>query len=144
MGHIIQYSLPNNIVTLVTIDKFDPNLVLDNINKLKPYRFIENRTLQPILVKPSDLATNEPIQIEIPKPPPVKNEDFEPIDFELVNNNLTLDNVAGVDVPLHYHGDVLVQSNDVLVCNDQNDIFAEERINVYTLEVYNLKSHVYL
>jgi hypothetical protein len=136
--------LPNNIVTLVTIDKFDPNLVLDNINKLKPYRFIENRTLQPILVKPSDLATNEPIQIEIPKPPPVKNEDFEPIDFELVNNNLTLDNVAGVDVPLHYHGDVLVQSNDVLVCNDQNDIFAEERINVYTLEVYNLKSHVYL
>ncbi len=136
--------MPNNIVTLVTIDKFDPNLVLDNINKLKPYRFIENRTLQPILVKPSDLATNEPIQIEIPKPPPVKNEDFEPIDFELVNNNLTLDNVAGVDVPLHYHGDVLVQSNDVLVCNDQNDIFAEERINVYTLEVYNLKSHVYL
>jgi hypothetical protein len=27
------------------IDKFDPNLVLFNINKLKLYRFIEDQTL---------------------------------------------------------------------------------------------------
>jgi hypothetical protein len=31
----------------MTIDKFDPNLVLVNINKLKPYRFIEDQTFQP-------------------------------------------------------------------------------------------------
>jgi hypothetical protein len=38
---------------LVTIDKFDHNPILVNINKLKPYRFVEDHTLQPILVKPS-------------------------------------------------------------------------------------------
>jgi hypothetical protein len=38
---------------LVTIDKFDPNLKLVNINKLKPYRFVEDHTLQ--LVLASDL-----------------------------------------------------------------------------------------
>jgi hypothetical protein len=76
LGHKIQYSLPNNIVTLVTIDQFDPNLVLVNINKLKPYRFIEDRTLQHVFVKPSDLATNELVQIEILKPLPIENEDL--------------------------------------------------------------------
>jgi len=35
----------------VTIDKFDSNLILVNINKLKPYKFVEDQTLQPILVK---------------------------------------------------------------------------------------------
>jgi len=38
---------------LVTINKFDHNLVLVNINKLKPYRFVEGHTFQPILVKPN-------------------------------------------------------------------------------------------
>jgi hypothetical protein len=38
----------------MTIDKFDPNLVLVNINKLKPYRFVEDHTRQIILAKPSD------------------------------------------------------------------------------------------
>jgi hypothetical protein len=47
----IQYYLRNNVVLFITIDKFDPNLVLVNINKSKPYIFIENKTLQPILVK---------------------------------------------------------------------------------------------
>jgi hypothetical protein len=46
----------SNIVLLVTIDKFDPNLVLVNINMLKPYKFIEDKTLQPILTKLSDLV----------------------------------------------------------------------------------------
>ncbi len=31
----------NNIVLLVTIEKFDANLVLVNVNKLKPYRYME-------------------------------------------------------------------------------------------------------
>jgi hypothetical protein len=38
----------------VTINKFDLNPVLVNINKLKPYRFTKDHTLQPILVKLSD------------------------------------------------------------------------------------------
>jgi hypothetical protein len=35
----------------MTIDKFDHNPVSVNINKLKPYRFVEDHTLQPIIIK---------------------------------------------------------------------------------------------
>ena len=34
----VQYLLPNNTILLVTIDKFDPDPVIVNINKLKTYR----------------------------------------------------------------------------------------------------------
>ncbi len=37
----IQYVLPNNIVLLVTIEKFETNHVLVNVNKLKPYKYME-------------------------------------------------------------------------------------------------------
>jgi len=37
--------LLNNIILLVATGKFDLNPVLLNINKLKPYKFIEDRTL---------------------------------------------------------------------------------------------------
>ncbi len=33
--------LPNNIVLLLTIEKFETNLVLVNVNKLKPYKYME-------------------------------------------------------------------------------------------------------
>jgi hypothetical protein len=33
----VQFYLPINIVLLVTLNKFDPNHVLVNVNKLKPY-----------------------------------------------------------------------------------------------------------
>jgi hypothetical protein len=36
----IQYCPPNNIVLLVNIDKFEPNPILVNINKLKPYQYL--------------------------------------------------------------------------------------------------------
>jgi hypothetical protein len=39
--YIIQYVLPNNIVLLVTIEKFETNPVLVNVNKLKPYKYME-------------------------------------------------------------------------------------------------------
>jgi len=48
----IHYCLPNNTILLMTIDKFDPNPILVSINKLKPYRFAEDHTFQPILIKP--------------------------------------------------------------------------------------------
>jgi hypothetical protein len=39
--YIIQDVLPNNIVLLVTIEKFETNLVLVNVNKFKPYKYME-------------------------------------------------------------------------------------------------------
>jgi hypothetical protein len=45
----------------VTIDKFDSNPILVNINKLKPYRFVEE-TFQPFLVKSNDFLLKEPIE----------------------------------------------------------------------------------
>jgi hypothetical protein len=36
----IQYVLPNNTILLLTLTNFEPNLVLLNINKLKPYKFV--------------------------------------------------------------------------------------------------------
>ncbi len=32
--------LPNNIILLINIDKFEPNPILVNINKLKPYWYL--------------------------------------------------------------------------------------------------------
>ncbi len=37
----IQYVLLNNIVLLVTIEKFETNLVLVNMNKLRPHKYME-------------------------------------------------------------------------------------------------------
>ncbi len=45
----------------MTIDKFDLNLVLVNINKLKPYRFVEDQTLQLDLIKSNDLLLEKSI-----------------------------------------------------------------------------------
>jgi hypothetical protein len=36
-----QYCVPNNILLLINIDKFEPNPILVNINKLKPYRYLD-------------------------------------------------------------------------------------------------------
>jgi hypothetical protein len=33
--------LPNNIVLLVTIEKFETNHVLVSVNRLKPYKYME-------------------------------------------------------------------------------------------------------
>jgi hypothetical protein len=46
----------------VTSDKFDPNPILVNINKLKPYRFVEDHTFQPILAKLSDFLLEESVE----------------------------------------------------------------------------------
>jgi hypothetical protein len=35
--------VPNKIVLLVTIEKFETNLVLVNVNKLKPYKYMESK-----------------------------------------------------------------------------------------------------
>jgi uncharacterized membrane protein len=38
---------PNNIVLFIYVNKFEPNLVLVNVNKLKPYTYV-NQTLKGI------------------------------------------------------------------------------------------------
>ncbi len=39
----IQYVLPNNIVLLVTIERIETNLMLVNVNKPKPYKYMESK-----------------------------------------------------------------------------------------------------
>ncbi len=48
----------------MTINKFDPNPVLVNINKLKAYRFIKDETFQLVLAKPNDFLLEEPIEVK--------------------------------------------------------------------------------
>ncbi len=38
----VQYVLPNSIMLLATIEKFETNHVLVNVNKLKPYKYMES------------------------------------------------------------------------------------------------------
>ncbi len=47
-----------------------------NMNKLKPYKFVEDITLQPVLLKPSDLVIDEPIQTRKLDLQPIELEDF--------------------------------------------------------------------
>jgi hypothetical protein len=42
----IHYLLPNNIILPTTLGKFEPDLMLVNINKLKPYRYIHEDVLK--------------------------------------------------------------------------------------------------
>jgi hypothetical protein len=77
--------------------------MLVNINKLKPYRFIEDKTLQPILVKLSDLITDKLVQNKEPTPLLVGLEDFQLIGLELVNNHLTLGKIKTIDVLVHHY-----------------------------------------
>jgi hypothetical protein len=48
----IQYCLPDKLILLVTLDEFDLNLILINVNKLKPYRYVKQST-KPIQVPKS-------------------------------------------------------------------------------------------
>jgi hypothetical protein len=75
---------------------------------LKPCRFIEDKTLQLVLVKLSVLATNEHVQTKEPKPLLVEPEDLQLVQFELVSNHLILGSIKGTNVPVHYYHDVPV------------------------------------
>jgi hypothetical protein len=41
--YIIQYVLPNIILLLVIIEKFETNPLLVNMNKLNPYKYLESK-----------------------------------------------------------------------------------------------------
>ncbi len=49
---------------LIIMDKFDPNPVLVYINKLKPYKLINDQTLQPILVKLNDFLSKNLVDVK--------------------------------------------------------------------------------
>ncbi len=110
---------------------------------MKPYKFIEDKTLQPVFVNPSDLVIDKPIKTKEPKPLPVENANFELVEFKSINNYLTHGNIIGTNVLVCCHNDVPIEFNYVSSCNDQNNAFSKGPINVYTLEMYNPKSNVY-
>ncbi len=100
--------MPNNTILLVTIDKFHLDPMLVNINELKPYQFIEDKTLQAILVKPSDMVMDELVQTRELEPLPIELEKIQPIEFELVYNYLTPGNIEKTYVLVHHYHNVFV------------------------------------
>jgi hypothetical protein len=91
------------MVLFITIDKFDSNPMLVNINKLKLYKIIENQTLQLVLVKLSDLVTDEFVQTKELNSLFVELEGFQVVEFELVCNYLTLGHIKSIDVIVHHY-----------------------------------------
>jgi hypothetical protein len=37
----VQYCLPNNTILFVSINNFEPDPILVNVNKLKPYKYVD-------------------------------------------------------------------------------------------------------
>jgi hypothetical protein len=70
--------------------------------------FIEDKTLQLVLAKPSDLVTYEPVQTKKLESLHVELEDHQHVEFEPVNNHLTHDNIKRTNVLVHYYHDVLI------------------------------------
>jgi hypothetical protein len=56
----------------MTIDKFDPNPILININKLKSYQYVKDNTFQCVLAKPSDMLPKKMVEIDQPCNPFIK------------------------------------------------------------------------
>ncbi len=135
----IQHCLPNNIVLLVTIDKFDLNIMLVNINKLKPYRFIKEKNLQLVLAKLGDLVTNKLVQTKELVPLMVEPKDFQLVGFEPVSNHLTPGNIKTTYVLVHHYHNGCVQDNNATMSNDPNDVFGKALIDAYILRITNLK-----
>ncbi len=92
--------------------------MLVNINKLKLHKFIEDKTLQHVLVKSSDLVTDGHIQTKEPNSLLVELEGFQPVEFEPVCKYLTLGNIKRTYVLVHHYHNVLLHDSDV---NDNND-----------------------
>jgi hypothetical protein len=105
--------------------------------------FIEDKTLQPILVKPGDLVIDELVQAKELVPLLIELEDFQPIEFEMVNNHLTSSNIKATNVFIHHYHNLFVQDNDVVVSIDPNDMFGTTIIDVYLFGVFNPKCCVH-
>ncbi len=117
--------------------------MLVNINKLKPYRFIENKTLQPVLVEPSDLVINELVQAKEFVPLFVEPKDFQLVEFEPISNHSTPSSIKVTYVFVHHYQNLPVQDNNGAVSNDPNELFGKALIDVYLLGVSNPKGCVH-
>ncbi len=84
---------------------------------MKLYRFIEDRTLELVLIKLSDLTTEKPIQIKTFEPLIVEMDIFEPIVVEPINDNSTNGNITRNNVAVHYHNHIFIWFGVVHVCN---------------------------
>jgi hypothetical protein len=64
----VQYALPNNTVFLVSLQHFDPDPVVVNVNKLKPYQVLGNNSpadlYSPLTSKSEIRTTLEQIEDE--------------------------------------------------------------------------------
>ncbi len=89
------------------------------------------------MVKPNDLVMDEL------EPLPIELEEFQPIEFELICNYLTLGNIEGTYVFVHHYHNVPIQDNDVIGSYHQNDMFRKALIDVYLLGVSNPKGCVH-
>jgi hypothetical protein len=89
------------------------------------------------------LIIDELVQTKEAKPLPIELEDLQHVEFEPVNNHLTHGSIIRIDVHAHYYHDVPVEDNNATICNDQNDTFCGTLIDIYILEVYNLKGYMY-
>jgi hypothetical protein len=69
----------------VIINKLGFNPILININKLKPYWFIEENTLQPILFKTNDLLPAKLVET---------NRSYNIFDEKLVINDLLVNKLV--------------------------------------------------
>ncbi len=110
---------------------------------MKPQWFIEDKNLQNVLVKLSDLVADEPVQTKKYVPLLVEHEYFQPIRFEPTSNHLTPGNIKTTDVLIHHYHNQHVQDNNVVVNNDANIVFGKALINVYLFRVSNLKGYVH-
>jgi hypothetical protein len=110
---------------------------------LKPYGFIEDKTLQLVLIKLNDLVSNELVQTRKFDSIRVELEGFQPLEFERVCKKLTACNIKGTYVPIHHYHNVHVHDNDVTTSNDQNKMFRKILINAYLLGVSKPKACVH-
>jgi hypothetical protein len=65
--------------------------------------FIENKTLQLVLVKPNDMVTDKPIQAKELVPLLIEPKDFQHVEFEPVNNHFTPISIKTIDVIIHHY-----------------------------------------
>ncbi len=106
------------------------------------HKFIEKKPLQPVLVKFNDLVSIEPIQAKEHVPLLIELENFQLIEFELISNQLRLDNIKTIDMPIHHYHNLPIHGNTVVVNIDQNNLFGKALINVYLLRISKPKSCV--
>jgi hypothetical protein len=106
--------------------------------------FIENKTLQLVLVEPGDLVINEHVQTKEPIPIWVELEDFQRTRFKMTSIHLTLSNIKTTYVFVHHYHNLPIQKNSVVMNNDANDVFRKAFIDVYLLGVSSPKGYVHL